>query len=92
MLEFRRTLLLLTPIALVSAVGLPGKQETQHRDILIPDQKIVLSIGEREILNEVSFCVHQEDDAPQRHNEPALRHIVQSELFPQTTIGYRSSV
>jgi len=52
MLRFPIILFLLTPIAVISAVGLTGKENAPSRDIGIPDQNLVLSINEREILND----------------------------------------
>ncbi len=79
MLQFSKILLLLTPIALIPAVVLPGKQDVLSRDILILDQRIVLSIGEREILNDGRLLGldYFPDQAPVvLEGEPTLRVLM----------------
>jgi hypothetical protein len=79
MLRFPNLLFLLTPIALISVAELPGKQNALPRGILIPDQKLVLSIGEREILNDGRSLglFHFPDQMPVvLEREPTLRVLM----------------
>jgi hypothetical protein len=52
MLQFPKILFLLIPMTLISVAGLLGEENGLSRDILIPEQRLVLSIGEREVLND----------------------------------------